>query len=373
MNPPLDVLVCSPAFAPELGGAQTWMREVTTALVARGHRVAVIARASNGIPAVMMLDSITVMRIEGNRVAYARAIARRIATQRPNVVLAQYSALPFASRAGHREGIPVVGVVHDVYGGAESRRVKGVLRGTIRSVGLERSLRWVRPTAFLVPSHTTAAGLRPLIGTTPVSVVRPGTEHLRFAPGAVREPMQVLFVGRLVPQKGVADLIDAIRMLRDTGLPARAVIAGAGPEKDALLAAASDLGEAIRFDGRVDNGVLARLFATSAVLAFPSTREGWGLAITEAAAHGIPYVAYDLPAVREQHELIDGGLLVSPRVEALAGGIGALLRDPARATALGAHGRDTVRRWTWKAATDTVEAVLREAVEAAIVRPSTSP
>ena len=44
----------------------------------------------------------------------------------------------------------------------------------------------------------------------------------------------------------------------------------------------------------------------------PSRREGWGLVLTEAVARGLPYVAYDIPAVREQHEIAGGGRLVPP-------------------------------------------------------------
>ena len=95
----------------------------------------------------------------------------------------------------------------------------------------------------------------------------------------------------------------------------------------------------------------------------PSTREGWGLAITEAAARGVPYVAYDIPAVREQHELLQGGLLVAPRPQALAHGIERLLEDTALARRLGEHGRHQAAQLTWARSAEVAEAAIRQAVD----------
>jgi glycosyltransferase involved in cell wall biosynthesis len=285
-----------------------------------------------------------------------------VASERPEVVLAQYSALAPAVAAAHRRGVPVVGIVHDVYGLAESIRIKGPAVGPVRYLGLERSLRLLRPDAFLVPSRATARNLAPLAGGRPVTVVPAGADHVPPDPGGVEvDPALVAFVGRLVRQKGGADLVAAMRILRGRGSPARAVVVGSGPEAAALRATAAAEGLPVRFEPRLGWEELDRLVRGSAVLVLPSTREGWGLAVTEAAARGVPYVAYDVPAVREQHGELQGGVLVAPGPEALADAVEALLEDPGRARALGRRGREAASERTWAHAAEVVEAALDEA------------
>jgi glycosyltransferase involved in cell wall biosynthesis len=94
----------------------------------------------------------------------------------------------------------------------------------------------------------------------------------------------------------------------------------------------------------------------------PSTREGWGLAVTEAAARGVPYVAYDIPALREQHEELGGGLLVAPAPAALADAMATLLQDPDLRTTLGTTGRAAAAGRSWDAAAEVVERALEAVV-----------
>src|SRR5207237_8707687 len=125
--------------------------------------------------------------------------------------------------------------------------------------------------------------------------------------------------------------VEAIGLLARRGTPVTARVVGEGPQEPALRRRATELDVAVRLVGRLDDAELDRTIRGASVLALPSTREGWGLAVTEAAARGVPYVAYDIPAVREQHLVLGGGLLVPPRPTALAEGIERLLEDPSQA------------------------------------------
>jgi glycosyltransferase involved in cell wall biosynthesis len=359
------LLLCTPRFAPQVGGAETWTREICRGLAARGHQVAVVSRGGPGLPPRERVETIDVTRVPGGRVAFARAIRARIRADRPDAVLAQYSALPAAVLATRRARTPCVGVVHDVYGLAESVRIKGPVPGLARTLGLEQWLRLLPPDALLVPSTATATRLARLISRRPITVVPAGADHLappeRTAPAAD----QVVFVGRLVPQKGVGDIIDAVTLLRARGIPCRVVIIGEGPLRPALEDRASALGDGVRFAGSISDAELDRAIRDSLALILPSRREGWGLAVTEAASRGTPYIAYDIPAVREQHELLQGGLLVSPEPQALAGAIEALLRDPTRAERLGDHGRKVAATMTWAGAAAVVERAISEVARGA--------
>jgi glycosyltransferase involved in cell wall biosynthesis len=343
-----------------VGGAETWTREICRGLAARGHHVTVVTRAAPGLPDQDRLDGIEVVRVAGSRLAFARAIRARIRSGRPHAVLGQYSALLAAVAAARRARVPCVGIVHDVYGVAESIRIKGPVAGLARTAGLEQWLRVLQPDALLVPSNATATRLGRLVAHRPISVVPAGADHLSAAERTARAADQLLFVGRLVPQKGVADILEALALLRARGRRCRLLIIGEGPARADLEQRAEALGDGVRFAGSVSDAELHREIGGSLALLLPSRREGWGLAVTEAAWRGTPYVAYDIPAVREQHELLRGGLLVTPGPRALADAIEELLRDPARAQSLGDHGREVAATMTWAGAAAVVERAISD-------------
>ncbi|MBT2500299.1 glycosyltransferase family 4 protein [Agromyces sp. ISL-38] len=113
--------------------------------------------------------------------------------------------------------------------------------------------------------------------------------HASAAPST---PPVVLFVGRHIPDKRLAALPAALAAARESIPDLAAVVAGFGPQTEAARHAADAAGVAdvVRFVGRVDDAELEALLATAAVLVNPSAREGFGLVVAEAAAHGTPSV-----------------------------------------------------------------------------------
>lgn len=294
-------------------------------------------------------------RTSGGRLAFSRAIAKSVWAWRPEVVLAQYAALPAAVAACRAAHVPVLAVVHDYYGLSDSIRVRGPATGLARSLALEQWMRVLPPDGFIVPSRVTQSRLSTLAGGRPITVVPAGADHLPVGIDEPRRVTQVLFVGRLVPSKGVADLIDAVALIRSSGVRCDLVVVGTGPEAESLATRAEPLGDGVRFLGSLDDASLEREIRRSLALVLPSRREGWGLAVTEAASRGTAYVAYDVPAVREQHELLKGGLLVCPGADGLAKAIARLLEDRPLASELGRRGRAAAGTMRWATAALVVE------------------
>lgn len=159
----------------------------------------------------------------------------------------------------------------------------------------------------------------------------------------------IVFVGRLVEKKGVADLLEAIARL---GQPLRTTpvrVIGDGPLRGELEETARRLGLDVTWLGRQPPAAVAdelargRLFCAPSRTAENGDVEGFGMVFLEAAAAGLPVVTYDSGGTSEAVAHGRTGLVVPEQdVAALSQAIGSLLLDPARADELGAAGRRRV-------------------------------
>jgi rhamnosyl/mannosyltransferase len=156
------------------------------------------------------------------------------------------------------------------------------------------------------------------------------------------EPV-VLFVGRMVPYKGVDILL---RALVDT--PARAVLVGDGPQKTAWEQLARDLGvsDRVRFTGEATAVELGALYQACDMFVLPSvTRaEAFGMVQLEAMAAGKPVICTSLPSgVPWVNQDGVTGLVVPPGdVHALRGAIQTLAGSEVLCRQMGARGRSRV-------------------------------
>ena len=157
----------------------------------------------------------------------------------------------------------------------------------------------------------------------------------------------VTFVGRMSPEKGLPELIEALAMVRSRFPAVRTLLVGGHTVEhrgkglhERLLARIGELGlqDVVRFTGtRTD---VERLLRGSDLLVLPSHREGLPRSIIEAMATALPVVATNIRGCRE--EVVDGetGFLVPVHdVRCLADAIARLLENPSLARAMGAAGR----------------------------------
>jgi glycosyltransferase involved in cell wall biosynthesis len=165
----------------------------------------------------------------------------------------------------------------------------------------------------------------------------------RAALGLTQDGDVVVTVGRQEFQKGQRHLLEAFARLAAARPEAVLLVAGREGHASADLEtfrAGLGVGDRVRLLGhRTD---VPEILAAADVFAFPSLYEGFGGAVIEAMALGLPVVASDLPALHEVVEAERTGVLVPPGSAAdLASAIGGLLDDPARARAMGERGRAT--------------------------------
>ncbi|GMU77523.1 MAG: phosphatidyl-myo-inositol mannosyltransferase [Acidimicrobiia bacterium] len=176
----------------------------------------------------------------------------------------------------------------------------------------------------------------------------------------------LLAVSRLVPEKGLDVLLDALARVANDGtpLPMPLVVAGQArnptPYSDALTRRADTAPSPVRLLGVQPAPVVHGLYRGARALVAPSRREGNPLTVIEGMAHGCCVIASDIPPHREL--LGDAGLLVPvDDAGALADALRSVTRDPGLARDLGARARariDASDEYQWDGVASRTEAVL---------------
>ena len=257
------------------------------------------------------------------------ALAARKAARDADVVHAHW--LPSAA-VGLLAGRPTIAQVWgtDV---ELARRVPWLARAVLR-----------RARIVVAPSTALASDARHL-GARDVRVIPSGVD-VPLEIGVEDEPPFVLFAGRLSPEKGVLELVEAAN-----GIPL--VVAGDGPLRDRVPGAR----------GFVPHEELVELYDRAAVVAVPSFREGFGVVCAEAMAHGRPVVASAVGGLLDLVADGETGIHVpAGDVRALRSALQRLLADPELRRRMGEAARERVRdRFSWDAVTDATIAAYRDA------------
>lgn len=194
-------------------------------------------------------------------------------------------------------------------------------------------------------------------------------DRIRAWSGTTPVPGRIVFTGRLVEKKGVAVLLDALRLLGPEVAWSLDVV-GDGPVRAELEKRAAGLGGQVRFHGQLPAEQLAEMLYEGEIAAFPSVaarsgdQDGLPVAMLEAMAAGRAVIASRMPGIDEAVEHGVHGLLVPPGdAAALADGIRTLLTDPALRHELGARAATRAEHYSVAAAGDRYVGLLRSVLE----------
>jgi glycosyltransferase involved in cell wall biosynthesis len=165
-----------------------------------------------------------------------------------------------------------------------------------------------------------------------------------------RQRYLLLYVGRLVPVKGVEVLIDAVRRICKVRADIGLLIVGEGPERRALEKRARNLPQ-VFFLGFRDWNQLPKFYAAADLFVLPSVREPWGLVVNEAMASGLPVIA--TRKVGAAQDLIiegqNGYLVPASDAEAMASAIDRACQSEERLRTLGEGARPVIASWNYDA------------------------
>jgi glycosyltransferase involved in cell wall biosynthesis len=376
----MHILILNSEFPPVGGGAGTASAQIAHSLVAAGHRVTVMTTRFGDLPAEDQCDGYNIIRLPARRrhlhrssaseqlhfmlVAALRGLPhmRRL---RPDAVLAFFGA-PSGAAAWFWSFFMQLPYIVSLRGGDvpgfrpyDFAREHTLLKPLLRRV-------WRRAIAVVANSR----GLRQLGADfeprVPIAVIPNGVDMAAFAVEERQwQPPRLLFVGRIVYQKGLDTLLDALSQLTAADWELRLV--GDGPQLPRLrtLARQYDLNERVHFLGWQDRSALPRLLAESNLFVYPSRHEGMPNAVLEAMASGLPVIA---TAIAGNEELVKSGftgLLVPPEdIGALAAALAELLPDARRREDMGAAARRLVSEdYSWQNTADAYMDLFERAVE----------
>ena len=275
--------------------------------------------------------------------------------------LAHPSLVGFNRRLRARRDIPTVAIVHHLrcsethprplrwlYRAVERRYLDGV-DGTICNSEATREA-----VESLAAPNTIVA---PPAGDQFDPMVSPDEIKTR---AAEEGPLRIVFLGSLVPRKGLDTLIEGLSRLPDEYW--RLCVIG-NPNIDLeyasnvrRLVAVLSLDEQVRFTGELTDDAVAEILGASHVLAMPSTHEGFGIAYLEGMSFGLPALATTAGGARAVVSHGENGFLLRPNnSEEIACAVRTIADDRERLARMGIAARERYEDWpTW---TENIERI----------------
>ncbi len=354
---------------PQGGGSETYLQRIGAQLAASGIDVTLRTARYPGSARREVVDGVRVSRGGGSYSIYifaglsmvlARIGLGPLRKVRPDVVIDSQNGIPFLARLAYGRRVAVL--VHHCH--REQWPVAGPVMGRFGWFVESKLSPWLhRRNQYVTVSLPSARDLTSL-GVNPdhIAVVRNGLDeapaHTLTAPRSSTPRVAVL--SRLVPHKQIEDALDAVAELRPRMPDLHLDILGGGWWQRRLVDHAALLGisDAVTFHGHVDDETKHHVLQECWVHLLPSRKEGWGLAVTEAAQHGVPTIGYRYSGGLTD-SIVDGvtGLLVDDHTEMVVG-IERLLTDPVLRDQLGAKAQVRSAEFSWRQSANAMRDVL---------------
>jgi glycosyltransferase involved in cell wall biosynthesis len=349
---------------PDGGGAEEYLEHVAVGLATRGHDVTIRCAAYPGAAADEERLGVRFRRRGGRLTVYSRALAWALVGRGRScdAVVEVVNGVPFGLGLLRRR--TTVALVHHLHR-EQWRMIYPGLWGRLGWLVERTTIRTYRRLPFLTVSRATAGDLVALgVAEASVHVVPNGAEG-RPVQAVERSPYLLCTLSRLVPHKRLEQAVDVVLAVSERLPDARLRVIGSGWWEPELRQYVESVGAThlVELVGRVDAVERDRILASSAVMLLPSVREGWGLAVIEAALQGTPTVAYrSAGGVVESVRHDQTGLLVDSPDELVAA-VERLLTDDGLRARLSGECRDWALSFDWDAAAAAVEALLRNVAD----------
>lgn len=360
----MRILIINSEYPPIGGGAGNASAHLARELVAAGQHVQVLTAAYADLPRREARDGVVIQRIWAFRRHLDRSSAVEqiifmlvstlrtlslLLSNRPAVIIA-FFGIPSGLAAWVANVLAGIPYIVSLRGGdVPGFRPYDFARYHRLAAPLIRLI-WRRAAMVVANSDGLAELARAFEPGVPLRVIPNGVDLAYYAPPTRQwNPPRLLFVGRLVYQKGLDLLFKALGALKE--YPWELWLVGDGPQRPRLEAFAEkyQIAARVRFENWLDGPALLEKYHQANLFVFPSRHEGMPNAVLEAMACGLPVVATRIAGNEEL--VVDGetGLLIpSENADALRQALEQLLAEAALRQRMGAAGRARVEaHYAW--------------------------
>ena len=353
---------------PEAGGAERYAWEMARGLAGRGAEVRFLTARARGQARSDRRDGITVTRAGGRFTVYPRVLGWLLAHRRSfDAVLDCQNGIPFFTPCVLPRRVPVLCVVHHVHTAQFSLHFPPWLAWAGRMLEGPAARLAYRRHACVAVSPSTVTAMRERLRWSgdiyliPNGVAMPAGPTRRRRSGHV----SLVWVGRLVAHKRAGRILPVAERLRGHGVIIDVMGRGAGAAPLAAAVAARGLAGTVRLHGFLPEAGKQAVLAGALLQLNTSQGEGWGLCVLEAAALGVPTVAYDVDGLRDAVRDGETGWLVraGELIEDVTERAVKELTDPARHAAVAEACRSWAAPLSWDRSVARMTALVRAATQ----------
>jgi len=354
---------------PEGGGSERYVERMAESLAQSGYRVEIQCAAYRGANDGEWRAGVRYRR-RGNKFGVYPHALRAVRKARADLVVDVQNGMPFFARLV--AGCPVLVLVHHVH----REQWISALGETLGRIGWwieSRLAPWLfRKCRYVTVSEITKGELAELgVDRSRIAVVPNGLDTPPSCVAKRSNDPTLVAVSRLVPHKRIEHAIDVVAKLARSWPTLRLEVVGQGPWDEVLRKRARDRGveDRVQLHGWVEERTKHEILERSWLHLGPSVKEGWGSFIMEAAAHGVPSVAYRA-AGGVAESILDGKTgLLADGFDEFAEQVNDLLADPARRMKMGLAGIEWAAKFDWAHSTAKFESLVRDVAGVPAPRP----
>lgn len=282
--------------------------------------------------------------------AFIQFIRKRF--NNPDVVVDAFHFLPFFTPLYMRK-TKKIALLNEVAGILWFKNINGI----IATVGLAIemiSLKYIYAgTTFITGSQSAKKSLKKLNSSSSVDVVHHGVNKIKLNKQYRKEKdPTILFLGRIAKDKGIKDAIEAFRVCRKNIAGLKLWVAGKEEEKGAFKKFIHHLKpeekKNIIYFGFISEYKKHELYRKSWILIHPSTKEGWGLTVIEAASQETPTVGYDVEGLCDSIKHDKTGILTKTDSASLASGIEKIILDSKKLSRMRIEAKKWSENFSWE-------------------------
>jgi glycosyltransferase involved in cell wall biosynthesis len=333
---------------PEMGGAEIFTHEVAKRWVEDGVKVTLFTSEFPHCSLDEEVDGVRIVRSGGKFSVYRKAkeyYKKYFSKENYDVIIDEVNTRPFLTPEFVNRGEKIFALIHQLakeYWFYETPFPISYIGNYFLE---ERWLKKYSEVPTITVSESTKEDLLKL-GFRKVFVVTEGLnfDPLEKIPEKESYPV-IVYSGRLKRAKRPDHAVKAFKTIKKMMPKAELWIIGDGPLKSKLQKIS---GKGVRFFSALNNFERREMIKRSWVLINPSVREGWGLNVVEAAALGIPCVAYEVAGLRDSvRDGVTGLLVESGDVKALGEALIRVLRDEGLRRRLSENALDYAMGFSW--------------------------